>query len=472
MPARVEGYRSHRLLGQIALAALVTCVIGLPSLLLPAPFSAIVPIVLALSPLVIVLAFRIPFALCLVFIVFSFFRIHEAFPVLNPLRIPSLVAIATLSVLAWQILLSKQIKPYWSRELNVCMIFVAIVTAGVPFAVSRPTAMAYWTATYWKIAVITVAIAWLVRTPRDFGIAARSLILGSLLISSVAISNKLAGIGLVEGTRVTIARDIGSVLGDPNDLSLILLFPLGFAAAMTVLPTGRWNRLYGAISCAVIIWAIICTQSRGGLLGILSVCGIIGLRVVRSKALLVTVGLLAGLVLFAAMGINKRASGGAHEDGIDESAMGRIYAWGAAWKMATSRPLTGVGLDNFVANYFFYSDHWDGMNHAVHSTWFNVLSETGFPGFFCFLYMIGVIFHSAYNSMHQLSQARAPPIMQSTALALVAGIVGFCVGGTFLTQGFTWPIYILVSLTAATARFNHEFHTNSTQVHTQSKGSF
>ncbi len=280
--------------------------------------------------------------------------------------------------------------------------------------------------------------------------------LGSATISVVAIYNKLNGIGLVEGTRVTISRAEGSVLGDPNDLSLILLFPLGFAVSMLAHNTGRLNRLFSLVAAGLIIWAIVCTQSRGGLLGILTVCGIVGFRMVKSKALLITVAAVAALGLFAAMGISKRASGGAAEEGIDESAMGRIYAWGAAWKMAKTRPLNGVGLDNFVANYYLYSDHWDGQNHAVHSTWFNVLSETGFPGFFTFIYMIFVIGFSAYRSMIRLAQARAPPIVQAMSLALVAGIVGFCVGGTFLTQGFTWPVYILIALTTATGHYVRE----------------
>lgn len=124
--------------------------------------------------------------------------------------------------------------------------------------------------------------------------------------------------------------------------------------------------------------------------------------------------------------------------------------------MATSRPLTGVGLDNFTANYFFYSDHWDGMNHAVHSTWFNVLSETGFPGIIAFAGMIVTCVASSVRSMRLLDQARAPPIMSSMALSLVSGIIGFCVAGTFLTQGFTWPIYILLALTAALARYTRD----------------
>lgn len=456
MSAQAEAFRPTNRPGQLAAAALATLVAAAPMLLLPAPLSLAAPAAIALLPIAIIIAFRNPFILCLIFIVFSFFRIHEAFPVLNPLRIPSLVAIPTLGVLAWHIFLSRQIKPYWSRELSVFAVFFALVTVGVMFAVSRPTALAYWTATYWKIAIMVLAITWLVRTPKDFALAGRALIIGSALVSFVAISNKLKGIGLVEGTRVTIARDIGSVLGDPNDLALILLFPLGFAVTLIVYRTGWFNRLFGAVGAALIIWAIVATQSRGGLLGILAVCGVVGLRVIKSKTLLITIAMVAGLGLFAAMGINNRASGGAHEEGIDESAMGRIYAWGAAWKMATSRPLTGVGLDNFVANYFFYSDHWDGMNHAVHSTWFNVLSETGFPGFFTFVFMIIVVGTSAYRSMLRLAEARAPPLLEAMALSLVAGVVGFCVGGTFLTQGFTWPIYILLALTTALGHYVRE----------------
>lgn len=457
MQASLEALKPQSQFGQIVIATLATAIVGLPMFLLPMPFAAAAPIVLAMLPLAVIVAFRNPFILCLIFIVFSFFRIHEAFPVLGPLRIPSLVAIPTLIVIGWHIFLSKEIKPFWSKELKIFAIFFVLVTLGLPFAVSRPAAFAYWTATYWKIATMVVAIAWLVRTPTDFGLAARALVIGSSMISIVAISNKLAGIGLVEGTRVTISRETGSVLGDPNDLSLILLFPLGFAVSLVVTPNSGWvNRILGSVGASLMVWAIICTQSRGGILGILSIMAVIGLRIVKSKILLISVGGAAALILFAAMGINKRSSGGAAEAGVDESAMGRIYAWGAAWNMATSRPLNGVGLDNFVPNYYLYSSHWDGQNHAVHSTWFNVLAETGFPGIAVFIFMIYTIAKSATVSMFRLAEARAPPAVQAMALALIAGIAGFVAGGTFLTQGFTWPIYILLALTTATSHYVSE----------------
>ncbi len=435
----------------IALATLASAASVAPLLALPHP-----AVMLGLAVLLpaAVLVTRIPFLLCLGFVVFSFFRIHEAFPVLMPFRIPQLLAIPTLGVLAWHILGTRQMKPYWSRELSWFAAFFGLVTIGVIFASNRPIALAYWTATYVKIGIMTLAIAWMTTEASHFGRASRILSLAGVAISYVTLYNKINEIGLVEGTRVTIGRDMQSVLGDPNDLSLVLLFPLSFTVSLaTTRGVGLFWRLIGLAAMVAIVSAIIATQSRGGLLGIMTVFGLFGFRIVKSKALLMTVGGLAALILFAAAGISGRSSGGAAEDGIDESAMGRIYAWGAATQMAVQRPLTGVGLDNFLSNYYFYSSHWDGKNHAVHSTWFGVLGETGFPGLIVFVGMIAVSLTSAIKSSLRLDAMDAPADARAMGRALVAGLAACCVSGTFLTQGFTWPFYIQIALTAALTRY-------------------
>ncbi|MCV5869079.1 hypothetical protein OFN61_27870, partial [Escherichia coli] len=38
------------------------------------------------------------------------------------------------------------------------------------------------------------------------------------------------------------------------------------------------------------------------------------------------------------------------------------------------------------------------------------------------------------------------------ANAVLSGLIGTIVSGTFLTQGFTWPIYILAALTVVVSR--------------------
>jgi putative inorganic carbon (hco3(-)) transporter len=435
---------------QIVIAIVASALAVAPLFIIALPVA---PIAVSLAPFALLVAFPNPFLLCLGFVIFSFFRIHEAFPALNPLHIPQLLAILTLIVLCWHVFLKKSINVFWSRELSIFAIFFILVTLGLPLASSRPTAISYWTATYSKIAIMTVAISWLTRTPQDFALASRAFVIAGAAIACVTLSNKANGVGLVEGTRVTIGRDIQSVLGDPNDLSLVLLFPLSFATSLVIRRTGWISATLGLVVTILIIAAIIATQSRGGLLGLMTVFAITGSRVIKSKAVLVTIGLVGALGLFAMAGISGRSSGGAAEEGIDESSMGRIYAWGAAWHMALKHPLNGVGVDNFVNSYFAYSEHWDGHNHAVHSTWFGVLGETGFPGIIVFFLMVYTIARSAFDAAGRLERPDAPASARAMSVAVLAGIGGFCVSGTFLTQGFTWPIYVLLALTTAISRF-------------------
>ena len=117
--------------------------------------------------------------------------------------------------------------------------------------------------------------------------------------------------------------------------------------------------------------------------------------------------------------------------------------------MALDNPLTGVGLDNFYANYFFYSSHWDGLNHAVHSTWFGVLAETGFIGFIIFIGLIISLLKTSRVTLARLQSAgpNVPPELNAIAYAVYSGLIGTIVSGTFLTQGFIWPLYIHAALT-------------------------
>ena len=276
---------------------------------LPPSIAPLAPIGVAILPFAALFALSNPFLLCLGFVIFSFFRIHEAFPVLGPLHIPQLLAMPTLLVLAWHVAVKRSIEVFWTRQLTVFSIFFVLVTVGVPFAANKPTAIAYYVATYWKIAVMTLAIAWLTRRPRDFSLAAHAFVLAGIAIGAAALYNKAHGIGLVEGTRVTISREIQSVLGDPNDLSLVLLFPLSFAVSLADRKTSWISAIFGLIGSGVIVTAIIATQSRGGLLGLMMVFGIYAARRIKSKAMLIGVGVTAALLLFAVAGISGRSSG-------------------------------------------------------------------------------------------------------------------------------------------------------------------
>ncbi|WP_070971426.1 O-antigen ligase family protein [Vibrio sonorensis] len=426
-------------------ASLLILVPSLLWLLIPRPE---VILVLAVLPLGALFVIHGTFWFVCLFVLFSFFRLHEAFPLIYNFKIPLLLSLGALSGLLWHTLISMTLKPYWHKCLTLLCIFWMLVILGIVTSSNPGLAIEYFKNIYWKIKVMTLAITWLINDEFKLNKMAVLIVVCGLLVSSVALFNSANGIGLVEGSRVTIGRNLGSMLGDPNDLSLVLMFPLAFALgfAMTKeMPTSY--RILGLVVSVLTIFAVLATQSRGGLLGSLAVFGIFALKRIKSKTLLVLLCGIVAMVLFVAAGISGRKSGGAAEAGIDESAMGRLYAWEAAFKMALDNPITGVGLQNFYANYFFYSSHWDGLNHAVHSTWFGILAETGFLGLGIFIALIVVLIKCAKRNQNQIGKFSSPhPILISSSEAIYAGLVGTIVSGTFLTQGFTWPIYILASL--------------------------
>lgn len=434
-----------------SIIACVSCIV-LALMLHQTSFIPVLFLPLIIPAILVVL--RIPIWICLLFIVFSFFRIHEAIPQLIPFRLPQLLAIAALASLLWHIVISRQISLFWHPLMSVFAIFFLLIVIGAFLATNRGQSIAAVTDTFSKIALMLFAISWLIRTPTNFTLTTWLMVIAGVVIGGIAIYNRLNGIGLVEGTRVTIGRNIGAMIGDPNDLALVLTFPLSFAAALLSNRILAFSlRIWLALPAVIIIsWAILCTQSRGGLLGMTTVAAVIMWYRIKNKMLVLIIGSSLILTLVAVAGISGRASGGAAEQGIDESAMGRIYAWQAAINMALDKPLTGVGLNNFYANYFAYSPFWDGKNHAVHSTWFQVLAESGFFGFAIFILLITKTFSQALFN-NRLAQQTNCSAVQILAQALLAGLCAFCISGSFLTQGFIWPIYILIALTIALNRY-------------------
>ncbi|WCE31970.1 O-antigen ligase family protein [Vibrio sp. SCSIO 43137] len=449
--ASISANQQNRSYSDLILCLLVCAVISLIWYLAPTPYTAVA---LCLLPLALLVVISQMFWLVLLFVTFSFFRIHEVIPQLYSLKIPLLLSAGALFALLWHIFISAKLKPYWHPSLSWLAGFWLLVIMGVVLASNRPIALEQFKNIYWKIIVMTLAITWVVSREQHLSLISRLMTAAGLIVGCTALYNSANGIGMVEGTRVTIGRDLGSMLGDPNDLALVLMFPLAFSLSIT-LTKGHsvLFRTIAAITSLVLFMAVIATQSRGGLLGVLSVGGIFTFKHIRSKALIMTLGAIAAAVLYAVAGISDRASGGAAEDGVDASAMGRLYAWQAAFRMAVDNPFSGVGLNNFYFNYYYYSSHWDGLNHAVHSTWFGVLAETGFLGLAVFVGFIASLIITARRTIALTARmAQCSHHITTIAYAVYAGLVGTVVSGTFLTQGFNWPIYILAALTISVAQ--------------------
>ena len=426
------------------------------TLMLYMRFGPIAAFALLLLPFAGFLAVKISTVFIILFILFSYFRLHEVFIVLMPLKIPKMLALASLLAIAWHLFISKSLKPHWSSTHLVFVIWFVWLTVCVFSASNKGMAIEYWTGVLVKVFIMVFAISWWLTRFSHFSLVRMGIMISGISVALVALSNKMNGIGLVEGTRVTISREYRSQLGDPNDLSLVLMFPVSFLAAeLFDKGANKYRRLFAAVGLLLAISGVIATQSRGGLLGIAAILSFFLYQKVKNP---IVVGMCAAVAMLAMMvfaGIGDRQSGGAAEDGVDASAMGRIYAWQVAINMALSNPLTGVGVDNFYVNYYFYSPHWDGKNHAVHSTWFQVLGETGFVGIGIFVLLIASIYRSL-SRVYCINALNPNDQVAVNANALKAGLIGFMVAGTFLTQAFTWPLYIILALTIALEKITVE----------------
>ena len=442
--------------GQIAVALAAAGLAAASWTALPGVPAPILALGLAFLPAAVWVLLRAPLVLVIAFVCFSLFRIHEVILPLEPLRLPLLLSLGALAGFGLMLALGRA-ETRLTPELGLLMGFAALVTVQIPFAVNPSRAFGYWIDSYSKIVLMAVAIAWMVRTPAQVGAILRVMTVIGAGIAAVAVWNSVNGIGLVEGSRVTINRAQGSQLGDPNDLAMVLLFPIGFATSFLLSRSSGWrDRAMAGLALPLLIWGLLATQSRGGLLGLLVVFAVFAWGRVRNKLLLLGGAALAGGVLFALSGIGSRAvvqeGGGA--TAIDASAQGRLDAWQAALNMALDKPWHGVGIDNFTENFFFYTPHWGGLAKAVHSTWFQVLAETGFPGIVLFVALVLVTFRGGVGMLRRLRGLGTPEgvLLADRAEALVAALSGFMVAATFLTQAFTWPLYLLIALLVATRR--------------------
>ncbi len=392
---------------------------------------------------------RYSFPFTFLFILFSYFRLHEAFPILLPYKIPEFLAICSLVGLSWKLWSSPE-NIRWQRLHTLYLYFTLWVAFCIPFATNYDLAYDRYVDVFIKIFIMTFAISWIPSEIKQIQRIPLYLFFCSGLICSVVIYNRINHIGLIEGTRVTISRHLGSVLGDPNDLALILQVPLCFSLVYLFSRKTKWQRVGMLLITASLITSTLLTQSRGGLLSLgAAIFMVILIRVEHKIRAFTITGIGSiGVVLFSGLGARLFRS---EEQGLGESAMGRLYAWEAAWKMAVENPITGVGMNNFYNNYYRFTLHWDGKNHAVHSTWFEILSESGFVGFILFVLLIyGAIVQSRrlVQRLHAQNDTLLLPLAQSIWISYIA----LAIGGTFLTQGFTWPIYILLGLLLALER--------------------
>lgn len=187
-----------------------------------------------------------------------------------------------------------------------------------------------------------VAALWLLKRPDGWRKLLGAWIGASVLAAIVCVTQWFSGGGLtVEGVR-----RLTGFYPHPNAAALALERPALLALAIGLASTGRARYVWGC-SSAVIGLATALTFSRGAMLALLLGTATVLWTLHHRRWFygLFLAGFLVGL--FAAVAFPERLRAGLWADG---EAL-RLAIWKSTFAMISDRPLTGVGLDQFLYQY-------------------------------------------------------------------------------------------------------------------------
>ena len=339
-------------------------------------------------------------------------------------------------------------RPTWRSAL--LLLFLVLTLLSTYASVHADYSWPYWQA-FAKTIVVSYLLTVIIRTEADFRFI--------LVVIAVSLGYEAGKQGWAQLILNPGDRNINSIpfLGDNNlvAVGMAMLIPLVTALANT---SGTWQKRAWQFLNVGIVYRAVSTYSRGGFLALGAVAGLSFWRSERKARALTAAVIIALLVLptlpprfWDRMSTIAAAT---NEEERDDSQRGRLYFWEVAVAMANDRPLLGIGHSGYEESYDQYdtSDGRYGPRRAVHSAWFGVLAESGYPG----LVLFAVIVLSSVWACHRIRRMahrnEIPPTLGRYATGIESSILAFMVGGSFVSFHYSEMLWHFFALTIALER--------------------
>ncbi|MES2152628.1 MAG: putative O-glycosylation ligase, exosortase A system-associated [Pseudomonadota bacterium] len=243
----------------------------------------------------------------------------------------------------------------------------------------------------------------------------------------------------------------GSYITDNNALALALVTALPIIWYLHLDNTKRWLRLaFGGVAALTVV-AAAGSYSRGALLGGAAMFFFLWIKSrqkVRVGLVLLLVVPLLGL-LMPDQWFDRMQSIDNYQQ--DASAMGRINAWYFAFNVAKANFLGG-GFSTFSHAMFAIYAPEPFNHHAAHSIYFQVLGEHGFVGLFLFLLLMFCAWRTGSRILRFCKNRPELKWASNLAAMCQVSIIGYAVGGAFLTLAYYDLYYYIVALLVSLER--------------------
>jgi putative inorganic carbon (HCO3(-)) transporter len=247
----------------------------------------------------------------------------------------------------------------------------------------------------------------------------------------------------------------GGFIEDNNALAvaLVMTIPLmHYLRMITKRPLVRFGLLVLMLLTAT---SVLGSQSRGALLAVTAMCLVLWLRLSKklvAGVLLATV--FAGLVTFMPASWHERMGTiQTHEE--DRSASERLIAWEMTFNLANDRPIGG-GFE--IYNRAVYDRYYPEARipQAAHSIYFSMLGEHGYPGLILFVLAFALSYAMAGRMRRQAAQRPETAWVHLLAGMCQVSIVGYAVGGAFLSLAYYDFAYNIIVMLVVTNRWMTE----------------
>ncbi|MFN3860966.1 MAG: putative O-glycosylation ligase, exosortase A system-associated [Roseateles sp.] len=319
-----------------------------------------------------------------------------------------------------------------SREGIVLLIFMVWMTITLPFSILFEPSFELWKRVMKIDFMILVALV-LLHSKRHI-----MLLTWVLVISIGYFGVKGGAFTLATGGSYRVWGPENTYIEGNNEIALAIVMVIPLMRFLQLQMQAKWARTTMTVCMVLMAMAALGSHSRGALLAIAAMALVLWWRS-KNKLLGAVVMVALSIALLSVMPAEwweRMNTIKTYQQ--DDSALGRINAWGMAWNLAKDR-FFGGGFMIWTGSIFaIYGPEPDRV-HAAHSIYFMVLGEQGFVGLFLFLTLFTMVFFTAGKLRVQGKARPQTQWLSDLGSMLQVSLAGYAVGGAFLSLSY-WDL--------------------------------
>ncbi|WP_046113040.1 putative O-glycosylation ligase, exosortase A system-associated [Aquincola tertiaricarbonis] len=247
----------------------------------------------------------------------------------------------------------------------------------------------------------------------------------------------------------------GGFIGGNNELALAGVMTIPLLRYIQLQMVGKWQRRAMGLALVLSVITVLGSYSRGAFLA-LAMMGLMlwmkGKRKFVGAFVMLFIG-IGALGFMPEQWFERMNTIETYQQ--DESAMGRLNAWGMATNLALDRIVGGGFMPYHPDVYARYAEDPNRVL-AAHSIYFQILGEHGFIGLFLFLGVGLTTWATARRLIKSVHNDPSRQWLADLGAMVQVSLLGYAVGGTFLSLAYFDLPYYLAAIVALAASIDQK----------------